>query len=320
MKLNKLFQKIVEYGIVADPRSKKEIEKALKKYKTRQKKLSKKETELFDEERLWNPFADTRIYNGTGKEEVKSIIVGIDVETPELLLIDKLNKKGKKIDAVMAHHPEARGLADLDKAMAMQVDLLAKHGVPENRADSLMRPRMEKIWRAIHADNLFRSQQAAELLDIPFFNCHTPSDNHAYQFVEKKVCKKEFDSIGDIVNALLEIPEYKMFAKMGNPPIIVNGSKSSRTGKIVATEFTGGTNGPEEYIEEQAKAGIGTIITMHITEKSLEKAKEHHMNFVQCSHIGSDNLGLNLILDKLMKDEPKLKIHEFSGFMRVKRK
>lgn len=319
MKLNKLFQKIIEYGIAADPRSKKDIEKALKKYKDKQKKLSKKKAELFDEERTWNPFADTRIYNRPDAE-VKSVIVGIDVETPEFLLVDLLNKKGKKIDAVMAHHPEARGLADLDKAMEMQIDLLAQYGVPENRSDDLMRPRMEKIWRAIHSDNMFRSQQAAELLDIPFFNCHTPSDNLVYQFVEKEICKKKFDNLGEILNALLEIPEYKQYAKMGNPPILVNGSKSSRVGKLVATEFTGGTNGPEEFIEEQSKAGIGTILTMHVTEKSLEKAKEHHINFVQCSHIASDNIGLNLMLDKLMKDEPKLIVHEFSGFMRVKRK
>ncbi|MDP6575200.1 MAG: hypothetical protein QF755_01780 [Candidatus Peribacteraceae bacterium] len=319
MKLSKLLQRIVAHGIAADPRSKKEVEKALMKYKTRQKKLSKKEAELFDEERLWNPFADSRIYNKPDAE-VKSVIVGIDVETPELLLVDRMNKEGKKIDAVMAHHPEARGLADLDKVMDMQIDLLAQHGVPENRADALMRPRMEKIWRAIHADNLFRSQQAAEFLDLPFFSCHTPADNLVYQFVEKKICKKKFDNLGEILNALLEIPEYKTYAKLGNPPILVNGSKSSRVGKLVATEFTGGTNGPEEYIEEQAKAGIGTILTMHVTEKSLEKAKEHHINFVQCSHIASDNIGLNLMLDKLTKDEPKLKVHEFSGFMRVKRK
>ncbi len=319
MKLDKLFQKIVAYGIAADPRSKKEIDKALKKYKTRQKKLSAKEKELFDEERLWNPFSDTRIYYGADRD-VKSIIVGIDAETAEFLLVDHLNKNGKKIDAVMAHHPEARGLADLDKVMEMQIDLLAQHGVPENRAEALLKPRMEKIWRAIHSDNMFRSLQAAEFLDIPFFNCHTPSDNLVYQFVEKKICKKQFDNLGEIINSLLDIPEYKTYAKMGNPPILVNGSKSSRVGKLVATEFTGGTNGPEEFIEEQSKAGVGTILTMHVTEKSLEKAKEHHVNFVQCSHIASDNIGLNLMLDKLQKDEPKLKVHEFSGFMRVKRR
>jgi len=319
MKLDKLFQKIVAYGIAADPRSKKEIDKALKKYKTRQKKLSAKEKELFDEERLWNPFSDTRIYYGADRD-VKSIIVGIDAETAEFLLVDHLNKNGKKIDAVMAHHPEARGLADLDKVMEMQIDLLAQHGVPENRAEALLKPRMEKIWRAIHSDNMFRSLQAAEFLDIPFFNCHTPSDNLVYQFVEKKICKKQFDNLGEIINSLLDIPEYKTYAKMGNPPILVNGSKSSRVGKLVATEFTGGTNGPEEFIEEQSKAGVGTILTVHVTEKSLEKAKEHHVNFVQCSHIASDNIGLNLMLDKLQKDEPKLKVHEFSGFMRVKRR
>ncbi|MBU0458242.1 NGG1p interacting factor NIF3 [Patescibacteria group bacterium] len=320
MKLSKLFTRLIEHGITADPRSKKEIEKLLKKQKDKQKKLSKKEQELFDEERLWNPYSDTRICYGTGDEEIKSIIVGIDVETPEFLLVDRLKKNGTKIDAVMAHHPSGRGLADLDKVMAMQIDLLAQHGIPENRGDTLMGPRMEKIWRSIHSNNMFRAQRAAQLLDIPFFSCHTPADNHVYQFVEKKICAKKYDDLGEILNALLDIPEYKSYAKLGNPPIIANGSKSGRPGKVVATEFTGGTNGPEEYIEEQARAGVGTIITMHVTDKSLEKAKEHHVNFIQCSHIASDNIGLNLILDKIEKEEKGLKVLEFSGFERVKRK
>jgi len=320
MKLQKLFSRLIEHGITADPRPKKEIERLLKKQKDRQKKLSSKEKELFDEERLWNPYADSRILYGKGDEEVKTVIVGIDVETQELMLVDHLRRNGKKIDAVMMHHPDARALADLEKVMPMQIDLLELVGVPVNRAEALMRPRMERIWRAIHSDNMFRAQRAAELLDITFFNCHTPSDNHAYQFIEKTICKKKFHDLGEIINALLDIPEYKLYAKKGNPPIIVNGSKSSRPGKVVATEFTGGTNGPEEFIEEQARAGTGTIITMHATEKSLEKAKEHHVNIVQCSHIASDNIGLNIILDKIAKEEKKLKVLEFSGFTRVKRK
>ncbi|MCF7844663.1 MAG: hypothetical protein K9M03_02435 [Kiritimatiellales bacterium] len=320
MKLKKLFAKLVEHGIAADPRPKQDIDRILKKAKDGQKKLSKKEAELFDEERLWNPYSDSRITNGTGEEEIKTIIVGIDVETADLMLVDRLISKGQKIDAVMAHHPEGRALADLEKVMPLQIDLLASVGVPENRGDSLMRPRMERIWRAIHADNLYRAERAAELLDIPFFNCHTPADNLVWRFMEKNICSKKYHDLGEILNALMEIPEYKMYAKKGNPPIIVNGSKSSRPGKVVATEFTGGTNGPEEYIEEQAKAGVGTILTMHVTEKSLEKAKEHHVNFVQCSHIASDNIGLNLILDKIAKEEKQLKVLEFSGFNRVKRK
>jgi len=319
MKLKILFRHLVEFGIEADLRPKKDIDKILKKAKDRQKKLEGTEKELFDEERLWNPYPDTRIFNGTGEEEVKTMIVGIDVETAELILVDQMNKGGAKIDAVMMHHPEGRALADLEKVMPMQIDVLHNVGVPENIAEAQLKPRMERIWRAIHADNLFRTQRAAELLKIPAFNCHTPADNFAMRLMEKTICPKKFDTLGEILNALLKVPEYKEYAKRGNPPIIVNGSKSSRPGKIVATEFTGGTNGPEEFIEAQSKAGVGTILTMHVTEKALEKAKEHHVNFIQCSHIASDNIGLNLILDKLAKKEKKLKVLEFSGFVRVKR-
>ncbi|MFA7681970.1 MAG: hypothetical protein WCX61_02985 [Candidatus Peribacteraceae bacterium] len=320
MKLKTLFRHLIELGIEADLRPRKDIDKILKKAKDQQKKLEGKEKMLFDEERTWNPYPDTRILHGTGEEEVKTIIVGIDVETPELILVDHLNKGGAKIDAVMLHHPEGRALADLEKVMPIQIDVLHQVGVPENLAEGQLRPRMERVWRAIHADNLFRTQRAAELLKLPAFNCHTPADNHAMQFMEKTICPKKFDTLGDVLNALMDIPEYEEYARRGNPPILVSGSKSGRPGKIVATEFTGGTNGPEEFIESQARAGVGTILTMHVTEKALEKAKEHHVNFIQCSHIASDNIGLNLILDKIMKKEKGLKVLEFSGFMRVKRK
>ncbi|MBU2213710.1 NGG1p interacting factor NIF3 [Patescibacteria group bacterium] len=321
MKLQKLFTRLIEHGMSVDPRPIKEIERLLKNEKDRQSKLSGKEKEYADTERLWNPYADTRIVHGKGDEEIKTIIVGIDVDTGDLMLVDHLRRNGKKIDAVMTHHPEARALADLDKVMSMQIDMLEIVGVPVNRAEALLRPRMEKIWRAVHSDNMFRTERAAEYLDLTLFNCHTPADNHVYQFIEKTVCKKrKYHDLGEIINALLDIPEYQIYAKKGNPPIIATGKKNNRPGKVVATEFTGGTNGPEEFIEEQARAGVGTILTMHVTEKSFEKAKEHHVNIIQCSHIASDNIGLNLILDKIAKEEKQLKVMEFSGFNRVKRK
>jgi putative NIF3 family GTP cyclohydrolase 1 type 2 len=116
------------------------------------------------------------------------------------------------------------------------------------------------------------------------------------------------------------MPEYKYYAKKGNPPILVNGSESSRPGKIVATEFTGGTNGPEEFLEEQSRAGVGTILSMHVTEKTLEEAKKHHVNMIQCSHMASDAIGINLLFDILSKEEKKLEVLPVSGFIRVARK
>ena len=303
----------------ADPRGKKQLEKVLKKYSEKGKKVEGVEKELFDEERTWNPYGDTRIINGTGDEEVQRLMVGIDIETPEVLLADRLREKGERIDCLLIHHPEGRPLADLEKVMPMQVDLLALHGIPVNHSEAHMRPRMDRIYRSIHADNLFRTERAAELLNLPAFCCHTVTDNLVWRYVEKMICEKEHDDLQSIVNAILDIPEYKYYAKKGNPPLIVNGSGSSRPGKVVATEFTGGTNGPEEFLEMQSRAGVGTIISMHVTEKTLEEAKKHHVNMIQCSHMASDAIGINLLLDKLMKEEKKLSTVDVAGFIRVKR-
>ena len=320
MKLKKLFQRAVECGIATDPRDRKLIEKQFKKEKDRFAKMSESDKEYFDEERTWNPFADSRIIGGTGEEDVKSLCVGIDMETQEVLLADRLRQKGEKIDCIMFHHPEGRALADLEKVMPLQSDLLAAHGVPVNVTDGQLRPRMDRIRRAIHADNLFRTERAAELLGFPIFGCHTITDNMVWKFMEERICKKEYDDLDQILKAILAIPEYKEYAKKGNPPIIVHGSASSRPGKLVATEFTGGTNGPEDMIASQAQAGIGTILSMHVTEKTLEEAKKHHINMIQCSHMASDGIGMNLLLDEFAKLEPKLRVIEVSGMIRYQRK
>ncbi len=320
MKLDKLFKRSVEIGMQADVRDKKYFDRYFKKQKDAMKSAKGWRKDIFDEERTWNPYSDCRIINGTGKEEVKTLMVGIDIETPEILLADRLRERGEKIDCLFIHHPEGRALADLEKVMPLQIDVLAKAGVPVNHSEGHLKPRMSRIWRSIHADNLFRAERAAELLDIPALCCHTITDNLVWAYMEKQICSKEFEDLNGILDALMKIPEYKYYAEKGNPPIIANGSGGNRTGKIVATEFTGGTNGPEEQLVAQANAGVGTILSMHVTEKTLEKAKEHNINMIQCSHMASDAIGINLLLDKLQKEEKKLKTIDVSGFIRVKRK
>ncbi len=320
MKLDTLFRRAVDIGMDYDPRGRKPIEKMLKKQQARAKDLKPKDREYFDEERTWNPYSDCRILYGAGDREMRTLMVGVDIETPEILLADRLREKGTKIDGLFIHHPEGRALADLEKVMPMQVDVLARVGVPVNQSEAMLRPRMDRIWRSIHADNLFRVERAAELMDMPAFCCHTITDNLVWSFMEKHICSKEYDELGDVINAILEIPEYKYYAKKGNPPIIVSGSKSSRTGKVTATEFTGGTNGPEEFYEAKARAGVGCVLSMHAGEKAVEEAKKHHISIIQCSHMASDAIGINLLLDMLKKEDPKLNFIEASGFVRVERK
>ena len=69
----------------------------------------------------------------------------------------------------------------------------------------------------------------------------------------------------------------------------------------------------------QAHARVGTVLSMHATEKTLEVARENHVNIIQCSHMASDSIGMNLLLDVLKKKEPKLDILEVSGFVRIER-
>ena len=319
MKLKHLYKRTVEIGIEADPRDKKYIDKLLKKHADKAKKVEGNEKKYFDDERTWNPYSDSRILNGTGEEDVKRVMVGIDIETPEILLADRLREKGEKIDCVIIHHPEGRALADLEKVMPLQADVYHAAGVPVNVSEKLLAPRMDRIWRAIHADNFLRVVRAAELLDIPAFTCHTVTDNLVWRFMEKHVVQKKWDDLGEIINAIHDMEEYDYYAKQGSPAIIVNGSSSSRPGKVVATEFTGGSNGPEELIEAQAAAGVGTILAMHFTEKEVELGKKHHINLIQCNHMAADALGMNLLLDKIQKEEKKLDVLAVSGFIRFKR-
>jgi hypothetical protein len=319
MKLKQLYKRTIEIGIEADPRDKKYIEKMLKKHADRQKKLDGKEKRYADEERTWNPYSDSRILNGTGEEDVKRLMVGVDIEVGEVLLADRLREKGEKIDCIMIHHPEGRALADLEKVMPLQADVYLAAGVPINQTEKLLAPRMDRIWRAIHADNFLRVERTAQLLGIPMFNCHTVTDNLVWRFMEKHFVQKKWDDLGEIINALHDIEEYDHYAVKGSPAIIVNGSSSSRPGKVVATEFTGGTNGPEELIEAQAHAGVGTILAMHFTEKEVELGKKHNVNLIQCNHMAADSLGINLLLDKIAKEEKKLDVLAVSGFVRVER-
>ncbi|MCM8763681.1 MAG: NGG1p interacting factor NIF3, partial [Candidatus Omnitrophica bacterium] len=120
----------------------------------------------------------------------------------------------------------------------------------------------------------------------------------------------------DIVEILLEIPEYKLAEANNAGPQILIGDRNKRTGKIFV-EMTGGTEGSKDIFSRLAQAGVGTIVAMHLSEEHFNKAKSEHVNVVIAGHIASDSLGLNLILDVLEKRE-RMKVITCSGFQRVK--
>lgn len=318
MKLSSFYQEVVERGIEADIRGRKVIDGILKKKKKEYDKLTKEEKEYFDKEALSNPFADTRILWGDSQSNIKSIIVGIDVDVAEFLLVDKLKEKGKHIDLVVSHHPQGLAYANFYEVMDLQVDVFTKEGVSLSISENLLNERKKEVERRVSAANHLRTVDAARLLNMNFLCMHTPCDNLAYCYLRKTIDKIKPSTLGEIMDILLTIPEYKEAAKNNNPPKIAVGNGSSRC-KNIHLEFTGGTEGPQNIYKELASCGIDTIIAMHQSEEHVKKCKEFNINVVFASHIASDSVGLNIMLDFLEKKE-KLNIYEFSGFRRFQRK
>lgn len=302
MKLKELYDLAIQLGIDADPRGRKEVERELKERNEKYKKMSDKEKKYFDDESLKNPYYDSRILHANSlDDDIKTIMAGIDLEHSEITLAGELNSRGKKIDLVLAHHPEGQSLLGLHSDMHLQVSVMEHEGVPVNQTEKILHPRKTEVERGLHPANFIRCLHTAQLLEINYANTHTITDNMVYAYVKKEICEKEYRTVGDLIDRLMEEPEYQMASKLNNPPLVVSGSRSARAGKVAPTGFTGGTGGHEDIYEKLADAGVGTILCMHMSDKSRKMAEKHNLNVVVAGHMASDSLGMNLLLDAFEK-------------------
>ncbi len=317
MKLSEFYKKAISTGIDNDPRGKDFVLKELERRKKDYENLKPKEKETFDMEGLENPYPDSRILHGTGNEDVKTILVGIDIEVGEVLLSETLKNRNIPVDLLVSHHPEGRAYANLYAVMYMQSDILNRFGVPINIAEGLMEERIKEVERKLMPVNHTRAVDAAKLLNIPFVCLHTPADNMVASYLQKKFDDKKPYTVDDVIDLLREIPEYKEAEKNNAGPKILLGAKNRKAGKIFV-DMTGGTEGSKEIFQSLSLSGINTIVAMHLSEEHRKEAEKNHVNVVIAGHIASDNLGLNLLLDNIIRDE-KLEILDCSGFRRIKR-
>lgn len=292
MKLASFYNDVIKFGISRDPRRNKS---AIKR------------------------FEDTAILYGEPDREIKKIIVGIDIEVAELLLADRIRRE-EGLDLVLAHHPEGRAYAALHEVMRLQVDILVKAGVRESVAQELLEERMSEVARRIMPGNHMRPVDAARLLDMPYMCVHTPADNHVSVFLQELFAKEKPKSVQDVVDILMEVSEYRMaHEELNNGPKIILGNPKRPVGKILL-EMTGGTEGNKEVYDKLYKAGIRTLVSMHLSEEHFRKVTDANLNVVIAGHISSDTLGLNLLLDRIeLKAKEKFQVLSCSGFRRVSR-
>lgn len=317
-----MYQLALDMGIKADPRGKSGIKKLFERAKKDYKDLPEKKKKFFDKEAFINPYSDTRILFGDPRKEIKKVMAGIDAEGTEVLLADRLTEKarstgsGQGIDLVISHHPTGHALASLDEVMDVQVDMYAQAGVPENIAHALFEERKSHVRRGIGPLNHAQAVDAARLLEMPLMAIHTVWDNLGNEFMNKNVENKKFDSVGDLLDAINEIPEFTEAVKGKAAPSIVAGSPKNRTGRVVVS-FTGGTNPSKQLYVELAKAGVGTIVEMHVPEDAVQELRKMHVNVIDCGHMAADSIGANLYLDELEKRG--VEVIPCSGLIRVKR-
>ncbi|MFH1191764.1 MAG: NGG1p interacting factor NIF3 [Candidatus Omnitrophota bacterium] len=294
MKLINFYNSVVRFGRLADPRKAKHGIKS---------------------------FPDSAILFGKPNLEIKKIMVGIDIEVADLLLADRIRQK-EGLDLVIAHHPEGKAYAGLHEVMRLQIDLLTQAGVARKTATRLLEERMAEVERRVLPQNHTRPVDAARLLNMPFMNMHTPADNHVYRYLEaifKQKSKQAF-LVEDVVKILNTIPEYQIARKFNTGPRIILGNPKRPVGKILF-EMTGGTEGSKDVFEKLYKAGVRTLVSMHLSEEHFKKVKDANLNVVIAGHISSDTLGLNLLLDNIEKfAKQDFAVVACSGFTRIKRK
>lgn len=313
MKIKDIFNLAIKMGIRADFRGQDGIEKFLKRKKEKYEKLSEKDKKIFDLEALENPYLDSRILNIIKDEEIKKVLVGIDIEPSEILMAKEVGG----VDLVIGHHPLGKGLAHLADVMDLQCDVLNFYGVPINIAEGVLRERIDEVARGVNRLNHQRTVDAAEILKFNLINVHTPADNLAAHFLKDLVEREKPERLEELITILREVPEYREAIKIGAGPKIFAGSPERRCGKICLSEITGGTEPTPRIYEKMAQSGIGTVVGMHMEEESKKEAEAANINVVIAGHMSSDSLGMNLFLDELEKRG--IEIVPCSGLIRVSR-
>lgn len=312
MTSQEIYKLAIKLGTDSDLRGQEGVKKYLQRTQRKFEKLTEEEKKYFDQETLDNPYSDSRLLVDNNLEDIKKVMIGIDIGGAELLLADK-----EKADLVISHHPHGKALADLHSVMDLQSQVLASYGLPINIAESVIKPRIQEISRKLSPENHNRAVDMAKILKLDFMCSHTPCDNLATNFIINLIEDKKPEFVEDLLNLLQEVPEYQEASKLKAGPKLFAGSKENSCGKIAVTEFTGGTEGSKDIYKKMAQYGIGTVVGMHMSEEHRKEAEKHHINVIIAGHMSSDSLGVNLFADKLEKQG--IEIIPVAGFIRIKR-
>ena len=322
MNLRQLFDTSVQLGIALDPRGQPALHEQLARRRREYEALPEWQKPYYDQERFTNPFGDVRLaYSPRPPEEIEleTILLGIDIRLPELLLADRLRAEGTRVDAVIAHHTGGMGRA-ISLAwdfMPVAVDMLVQEGVPRADADAAILPYIEEKVRE-HEDFHRIGPDTAKLLHLPLGCIHTPADYYITVGVEAALKTARPETVADVVRALHAIPEISSSAALGAGVRVMTGDESRPAGRVLC-KFGGGYILPPAAYTLLGKAGVNTVLQIGCGPEHARAAEAAGVTIVRIAHAACDNIGINLLLDDVIREGGPLNVIACGAFERISR-
>lgn len=253
--------------------------------------------------------ADSQVYV-EAERDVRSVLFGIDVDAGELLYAQQAG-----YDAVIAHHPVGEhARMDFARVVHRQVDMMVAEGVDRDAAERAVAARLEGVHRRGHMSNYNRVVDTARLIGMPVCNVHLACDIIGRQAIVDLLQQRAGDgtTVAEMIDWLGEFPE--MEAALTRPEAWL-GEPSNRVGRWVVA-MAGGTNGGHPVFREYFRAGVDTVLCMHVGEDDLHKLRAETpagKNLVVTGHMATDSIGINRVIAGL--EEQGIEVTRTSGIV-----
>ena len=253
--------------------------------------------------------ADSQVYV-EAERDVRSVLFGIDVDGTELL-----HAQNAGYDAVIAHHPVGEhARMDFAKVVHRQVDMMVAEGIDREVAERAVAQRLDGVHRRDHMGNYNRVVDTARLIGMPLCNVHLACDIIGRQVIVDLLRARAGagTTIAQVIDWLLELPE--MEAALTRPEAWL-GDPSQRLGRWVVA-MAGGTNGGHPVFREYYRAGVDTVLAMHIGEDDLQKLRAEapgNAGLLVTGHMATDSIGINRVIAGM--EEQGIEVTRTSGII-----
>lgn len=307
MKMRDIYMKAIETGVNIDWRGRDAIEHIFQQAKRDSGKPD------FDQDRLFNPYGDTRMAFGDPDTEVLAMLVGIEIHPCHILQVAAMRQIGMRVDLALSHHLSCinRGLYYFDDILDIHNYSLMEVGVPSAQCDRVLAEWKNDIRYEWKMDTI----NMARALGVPLMNIHTPCDLFNVKNIRETFARMKNATLGEIAAELSEATEE--VRRTPHERYFIRGDQNAKPGKVYVPIGAGWTV-PLNLFRLVCDAGINTVVFVNPTEGHCRMADECAVNILDVPHNSNDNYGINRMLDELEKPGP-LTIYEAHDFVRVER-